>query len=87
LIQSVRFCDRKASHKIDLIVALAMAARGVVGGGQRHDGVMEYITRQMENWRQVKEAGQLCAKPGCGKVLQPDVGITQARGLKFCSLQ
>lgn len=29
---------------------------------------------------------ELCAKPGCGNVLKPDIGIYQARGLKFCSL-
>lgn len=81
-----RIVTLKVSHKIDVVVALAMAALDAVLNGQRRDYVMEYITRQLEKDRQVKEAGQLCAKPGCGKVLQPDVGISQARGLLFCSL-
>jgi hypothetical protein len=81
-----RIAKEKVSHKIDVVVALAMAALGAVQNGQRRDGVMEYITRQLEKERQVKEAGQICAKPGCGNVLKPDIGIYQARGLKFCSL-
>ena len=39
-----RITQEKVSHKIDVIVALAMAALGAVRNGQRRDGVMEYIT-------------------------------------------
>jgi len=60
-----RIAKEKVSHKIDAVVALAMAALGAVLNGQQRNSVMEYISRQMEKDRQVKEAGQLCAKAGC----------------------
>ena len=81
-----RIAKEKASHKIDVVVALAMASLGAVLNGQKHDAVMEYITRQL-----ALESGNpgvgLCAKATCGKRLPADGTFWQSRGLKFCSLQ
>jgi phage terminase large subunit-like protein len=50
-----RITKEKVSHKIDVVVALAMAALGAVRNGQRRDGVMEYISAQLERMR--RESG------------------------------
>jgi hypothetical protein len=82
-----RIAKEKVSHKIDVVVGLAMAALGAVQGGQRRDGVMEYISAQLERMKRESGWGSgLCAKPGCRNPLMPEVGVYQARGLKFCSL-
>jgi hypothetical protein len=77
-----RIAKEKVSHKIDVVVALAMAALGAVCKGQIRDGVMEYVTQQLA--RMAREGGQ----PGatCRKPLPTDGTFWQARGLKFCSL-
>jgi len=55
------------SHKIDVVVASAMAALGAVCKGQIRNGVMEYIARQLA--RMAREGGKpglgLCANPTC----------------------
>jgi len=80
-----RIAKEKASHKIDVAVALAMASLGAVLGGQMRDSVMEYITQQL-----ALESGKLgpglCAKDTCRKPLPADGTYWQSRGLKFCSL-
>jgi hypothetical protein len=82
-----RIAKDKVSHKIDVIVALAMAALAAVSKGQVRDAVMEYIGKELARMQQGSGTDGLCAKPSCRKPL-PDNGKswTQARGLKFCSL-
>jgi hypothetical protein len=80
-----RIAKEKASHKIDVAVAPAMASLGAVLGGQMRDSVMEYITRQL-----ALESGKpgvgLCANLTCRKPLPADGNFWQSHGLKFCSL-
>ena len=80
-----RIAKEKVSHKIDVVVALAMTALGAVLNGRQSDSVMEYITRQL-----ALESGKLgpglCAKATCLKPLPADGAYWQSRGLKFCSL-
>lgn len=82
-----RIAKEKVSHKIDVVVALAMAALGAVCKGQIRDGVMEYITRELA--RMDRESGKpgrgLCANAACRKPLPEDGNFWHARGLRFCS--
>jgi phage terminase large subunit-like protein len=83
-----RIAKEKTSHKIDVVVALAMAALGAVRGGQTRNSVMEYIDAELE--RMERERGfsnGLCSNPKCRKPIPPDASYIQSRGLKFCSLQ
>ena len=72
------------SHKIDVVVALAMAALGAVLNGQKRDAVMDYITEQLA--LKNGTGSGLCANPGCRKPLPTDGTYWQSRGLKFCSV-
>src|SRR5438105_193497 len=49
-----RIAKEKQSHKIDIVVALAMAALGAVTEGQQPD---------LENWRKIGEGGPLTPHP------------------------
>jgi len=80
-----RITKVKVSHKIDVVVALAMAALGAVLNGQKRDAVMDYITEQLA--LKNGTGSGLCANPGCRKPLPTDGTYWQSRGLKFCSLQ
>jgi phage terminase large subunit-like protein len=83
-----RIAKEKVSHKIDVVVALAMAALGAVRGGQARNSVMEYITAELERMERERGVSNgLSAAPNCRKPLPPDAPYTQSRGLKFCSLQ
>ena len=80
-----RIAKEKVSHKIVVVVALAMASLRAVLNGQRRNGVTEYVTRQL-----ALESGKpgvgLCANPTSRKPLPADGPYWQSRGLKFCSL-
>jgi len=76
-----RIAKEKASHKIDVVVALAMAALGAVKEGQRSvDPWITYIDRETAR----EEVGKSRC-PKCSKPLLQGTPYTQSRGLKFCS--
>jgi phage terminase large subunit-like protein len=77
-----KIAKEKSSHKIDIVVALAMAALGAVRGS--HDPAeawMTYIRRELARDGLLAQTG--CAK--CRKPLEPGKPVTQSRGLIFCS--
>lgn len=85
-----RIAKERASHRIDVIVALAQAALGAVKGGQGglSDAMLEYYAREIAQSARPDDSG-LCANLNCkngpGGTRAP-IGDTwtQARGLKFC---
>jgi len=81
-----RIAKEKASHKIDVVVALAQAALGAVTGGQNVSWTEEYYRRDLERIGSIVDYTGKCRK--CLKPLpEPNGGqIYQSRGLKFCSL-
>jgi phage terminase large subunit-like protein len=84
-----RIAKEKVSHKIDVVVALAMAALGAVQGGQRRNGWLDFIradTARMERETGLSGNG-LCANPSCRGPMPADGTVFQSRGLQFCSLQ
>ena len=83
-----RIAKEKTTHKIDVVVALAMAALGAVQGGQARDFWKEYIEADLERTKHERGfSNGLCANANCHKPLPEGQPYTQARGLKFCSLQ
>ena len=92
-----RIAKEKASHKIDVVVALAMASLAAVrGGGRDYEGLLGIYRRENEQNRALETivgAGApgwmrgvmsaKCAK--CQKPLPPNSVIVQTRGKKFCS--
>jgi phage terminase large subunit-like protein len=83
-----RIAKEKTSHKVDVVIALAMAALGAVRGGQTRNFFMEYITADLERMKRESGSGNgFCANLFCRKPLPADGTFWQSRGLKFCSLQ
>jgi phage terminase large subunit-like protein len=82
-----RIAKEKVSHKIDVVVALAMAALGAVQGGQRHDGWMEFIRADTARMERERGLSGLCQNPNCRGPMPADGTVFQARGLRFCSNQ
>jgi phage terminase large subunit-like protein len=75
-----RIAKDKASHRIDVIVALAQAAFAAVHGGQSGlEWLWEYYERDLAHSNQ-----ELCAK--CRRPFEPGAPYHQARGQQFCSL-
>lgn len=75
-----RIAKDKASHRIDVIVALAQAAFAAVHGGQSgFEWLWEYYERDLAHSNQ-----ELCAK--CRRPFEPGAPYHQARGQQFCSL-
>jgi hypothetical protein len=81
-----RITKDKVSHKIEVVVALAMAALAAVQGGQQRDGVMEYISAQLERMKRETGSDNESARSRAWRRVETGHWIYQARGLKFCSL-
>ena len=84
-----RIAKEKVSHKIDVVVALAMAALGAVQGGQRRNAWLNFIradTARMERETGLPGNG-LCANLSCRRPMPADGTVFQSRGLQFCSNQ
>jgi phage terminase large subunit-like protein len=76
-----RISKEKAAYKIDVIVALGMAALGAVKQGQKAaDPWIAFIEHDLAREEAAKNR---CAK--CSKPLIEGIEFWQARGLKFCS--
>jgi phage terminase large subunit-like protein len=82
-----RIAKEKVSHKIDVVVALAMAALGAVREGQRRDGWMEFIRADTARMERERGLSGLCQNPNCRGPMPVDGTVFQARGLRFCSNQ
>ena len=90
-----RIAKEKTSHKIDVVVALAMAALGAAKGGENGNWLLDtYYPSEHQKYERMRGFGGLpsslfdpvyCANVACRKFIPPDAPITQSRGLKFCS--
>ena len=82
-----RITKEKVSDKIDVVVALAMAALGAVQGGQRRNGWLDFIRADTTRMDSERGLSGLCKNPNCRGPMPADGTVFQSRGLQFCSLQ
>ena len=84
-----RIAKEKTSHKIDVVVALAMTALGAAQGGQTRNFWMKYSRPISNGWERERGfSNGLCANPNCRK---NHCLLTRRTGSpadsEFCSLQ